>query len=119
MCIAQFDMIWDSGYRFDTVFWPDDMGYKGTPFFQARCIRSFCSPYPSYAQNIGYYQGEGRQGYVHPDDSDYDSNDALNELGDIASEASQKAHQSIKNIKFSLHYFTFGVTILFTEILRG
>lgn len=51
--------------------------------------------YPSYAQNIGYYQGQGRQGYVHPDDPDYDSNDALNELGDIASEVSQKVRQKI------------------------
>ena len=32
-CTALFQKIWDAGYRFDEINWPDDMGYKGTTFF--------------------------------------------------------------------------------------
>ena len=39
MCIAHFDMLWDAGYTFDAIYWPDDMGYKGTTFFSPRLYR--------------------------------------------------------------------------------
>ena len=32
--LALLDMIWDAGYHFDAVTWPDDMGYKGNQFFR-------------------------------------------------------------------------------------
>ena len=32
-CIALFTRVWDAGYHFDAIYWPDDMGYKGTTFF--------------------------------------------------------------------------------------
>ena len=31
-CMAHFDMIWEAGYRFHEIYWPDDMGYKGSRF---------------------------------------------------------------------------------------
>jgi uroporphyrinogen decarboxylase len=31
--LAQLEMIWDAGYHFDEVSWPDDMGYKNKTFF--------------------------------------------------------------------------------------
>ena len=31
--LAALDMIWDEGYHFDEVNWPDDMGYKNNLFF--------------------------------------------------------------------------------------
>ncbi|NLG36107.1 MAG: hypothetical protein GX548_12220, partial [Lentisphaerae bacterium] len=37
--LALFDQVWDAGYRFDEIFWPDDMGYKGTPFFSTAMYR--------------------------------------------------------------------------------
>jgi len=30
--LALLDMIWNAGYEFDSIFWCDDMGYKGTQF---------------------------------------------------------------------------------------
>jgi uroporphyrinogen decarboxylase len=31
--ISHFDMIWDEGFHFDSIRWPDDMGYKNRSFF--------------------------------------------------------------------------------------
>jgi len=38
------DAIWDAGYEFDSVFWCDDMGYKGCAFFSADMYREFLKP---------------------------------------------------------------------------
>jgi len=43
-CIALFDKIWDKGYRFDSIFWWDDMGYKGTTFFSNDMYRELLKP---------------------------------------------------------------------------
>jgi uroporphyrinogen decarboxylase len=43
-CIALFDRIWDAGYRFDGVTWPDDMGYKGSTFFSPEVYRRLLKP---------------------------------------------------------------------------
>ena len=37
--------ILDAGYEFDSVFWYDDMGYKGTPFFSPAVYRELLKPY--------------------------------------------------------------------------
>lgn len=34
--LASLDMIWDEGYHFDEVNWPDDMGYKNNLFFSVQ-----------------------------------------------------------------------------------
>lgn len=38
------DAMWDAGYEFDSVFWCDDMGYKGSAFFSADTYRYFLKP---------------------------------------------------------------------------
>ena len=43
--IQHFNMIWDAGYRFDSIFWYDDMGYKNTPFFSNEMYRSLLQKY--------------------------------------------------------------------------
>lgn len=43
-CIALFERIWDAGYRFDAINWPDDMGYKGTTFFSNEMYRELLKP---------------------------------------------------------------------------
>ncbi len=43
-CIALFDRVWDAGYRFDCITWPDDMGYKGTTFFSNDMYRELLKP---------------------------------------------------------------------------
>lgn len=43
-CIKQFNKIWDAGYHFDTMWWWDDMGYKGTTFFSNELYRELLKP---------------------------------------------------------------------------
>lgn len=58
-CIALFDKIWDAGYRFDTIFWPDDMGYKNKTFFSNDMYRELLKPVHKravdWAHNKGIY----------------------------------------------------------------
>ena len=58
-CIKLFDMIWDAGYRFDEIFWPDDMGYKGTTFFSPTMYNEIKKPFHKkaceWAHNKGIY----------------------------------------------------------------
>ncbi len=37
--------ILDAGYEFDGIFWYDDMGYKGAPFFSPSAYRELLKPY--------------------------------------------------------------------------
>ena len=59
MCIAHFDRIWDAGYRFDCISWPDDMGYKNTTFFSNEMYRELLKPVHKravdWAHNKGIY----------------------------------------------------------------
>ncbi|NLD88533.1 MAG: hypothetical protein GX633_09820 [Clostridiales bacterium] len=58
-CIDLFGQIWDAGYRFDCIRWPDDMGYKGTTFFSNDMYREFLKPIHKraidWAHNRGIY----------------------------------------------------------------
>ncbi|MCK4626051.1 MAG: hypothetical protein KAV00_12115, partial [Phycisphaerae bacterium] len=42
--LALADMVWDAGYTFDAVFWPDDMGYKQNQFFSLDMYRELLKP---------------------------------------------------------------------------
>lgn len=39
-----YDAIWDAGYRFDGIRWPDDMGYKHHQFFGLSTYRQLLKP---------------------------------------------------------------------------
>jgi uroporphyrinogen decarboxylase len=58
-CIKLFDKIWDRGYRFDVIRWPDDMGYKNTTFFSpdtyARMLKPYHKRAVEWAHNKGIY----------------------------------------------------------------
>lgn len=58
-CIKYFDMLWDKGYRFDSIFWYDDMGYKNTTFFSNETYRELLRPFHKkavdWAHNKGIY----------------------------------------------------------------
>lgn len=56
-CIGLFDMIWDAGYQFDEIFWPDDMGYKGTAFFSAETYREIVKPFHKKACEWAHSKG--------------------------------------------------------------
>lgn len=59
MCIAHFEKIWDAGFRFDCISWPDDMGYKNTTFFSNEMYREILKPVQKravdWAHNKGIY----------------------------------------------------------------
>jgi uroporphyrinogen decarboxylase len=57
MCIAHFDMIWDAGYRFDSIYWPDDMGYKNTTFFSTKLYRELLKPVHKRAADWAHAKG--------------------------------------------------------------
>jgi uroporphyrinogen decarboxylase len=44
MCIALYDMVWEAGYTFDVVWWPDDLGYKGAQFMSPGMYRELLKP---------------------------------------------------------------------------
>jgi uroporphyrinogen decarboxylase len=39
-----FDMLYEEGFRFDAIRWPDDMGYKGNQFFSLKMYRDLLKP---------------------------------------------------------------------------
>jgi uroporphyrinogen decarboxylase len=42
--LALFQMVWDAGYHFDAITWPDDMGFKGHQFFSLDMYRAVLKP---------------------------------------------------------------------------
>lgn len=55
--IALLDMVWDEGYHFDEVRWPDDMGYKHTPFFSPVMYRELLKPVHKRAADWAHAKG--------------------------------------------------------------
>jgi len=56
-CIALFDRVWDAGYSFDCITWPDDMGYKGTTFFSNDMYRELLKPVHKRAVEWAHAKG--------------------------------------------------------------
>ncbi len=56
-CVALFGRIWDAGYRFDSINWPDDMGYKGTTFFSKEMYRDLLRPVHKRAADWAHERG--------------------------------------------------------------
>ncbi len=52
-----FSRIWDAGYRFDEMFWYDDMGYKGTTFFSPAMYREMVQPFHKRAVDWAHNHG--------------------------------------------------------------
>ena len=61
--LALLDMVWDAGYRFDSVSWPDDMGYKGTSFFSVDMYRALLKPFHQRA--IEWAHAKGIKAHLH------------------------------------------------------
>lgn len=49
--------ILDRGYEFDGIFWYDDMGYKGAPFFSPALYRELLKPYHKRAVDWAHERG--------------------------------------------------------------
>ncbi len=61
--LAMLDMIWDEGYHFDAIMWPDDMGYKHSQFFSARTYRKVLKPYHQRA--VEWAHSKGLYAHLH------------------------------------------------------
>ncbi len=55
--IALLDQVWDAGYTFDEVNWPDDMGYKQNQFFSLRTYRKLLKPVHKRAVDWAHAKG--------------------------------------------------------------
>lgn len=63
MCIAHFDYLWNQGYTFDSIYWPDDMGYKNTPFFSPAMYRELLQPVHKRA--VDWAHSKGIRAHLH------------------------------------------------------
>jgi uroporphyrinogen decarboxylase len=57
------DMIWDEGYTFDAIDWPDDMGYRNGPFFSVAMYREILKPVQKRA--IDWAHARGIYAHLH------------------------------------------------------
>lgn len=55
--IALFEMVWEAGYHFDEINWPDDMGYKGRQFFSLATYRELLKPVHKRAADWAHHKG--------------------------------------------------------------
>jgi uroporphyrinogen decarboxylase len=55
--IALLDMVWDAGYMFHCVSWPDDMGYKQNQFFSLKTYRELLKPVHKKAVDWAHAKG--------------------------------------------------------------
>jgi len=85
-CMELFSQIWDAGYHFDCIHWPDDMGYKNTMFFSNETYREMLKPFHKRAIDWAHERGIVAHmhscGYIMPriDDLVEIGLDALNPL---------------------------------------
>lgn len=80
--LALLDRIWEAGYRFDAVKWPDDMGYKGKQFFSLSMYRELLKPFHQRA--IDWAHAKGIKAHLH---SCGDVNPLVPELVDMGLDA--------------------------------
>jgi uroporphyrinogen decarboxylase len=55
--IALFEQIWNAGYTFDEIRWPDDMGYKGHQFFSRAMYHDLLKPVHKRAADWAHARG--------------------------------------------------------------
>ena len=61
--LALLDMVWDAGYTFDSVQWPDDMGYKQHTFFSLAMYRELLKPF--HQRMIDWCHAKGIKAHLH------------------------------------------------------
>jgi len=76
------DMVWQAGYEFDSIWWPDDMGYKHNQFFSLQMYRDLLKPYHQKA--IDWAHAKGIKAHLH---SCGDINPFIPELIDMGLDA--------------------------------
>jgi uroporphyrinogen decarboxylase len=61
--IALLELVWEEGYHFDALRWPDDMGFKDKQFFSVQTYRDLLKPL--HARIIDWAHGKGIPAYLH------------------------------------------------------
>jgi uroporphyrinogen decarboxylase len=61
--LALLDLVWEAGYKFDCVSWPDDMGYKGAQFFSVGMYRDIVKPFHQRA--VEWAHAKGIKAHLH------------------------------------------------------
>ena len=61
--IKLLDMVWDAGYKFDSVVWLDDMGYKHNQFFSLKTYREVLKP--AHKKAIDWAHSKGVKVRLH------------------------------------------------------
>jgi uroporphyrinogen decarboxylase len=61
--LALFDQVWEAGYTFDCLRWPDDMGYKLNQFFSLSTYRELLKPI--HARAIEWAHAKGVKAELH------------------------------------------------------
>jgi uroporphyrinogen decarboxylase len=61
--LALLDRMWDAGYKIDSVFWYDDMGYKENQFFSLKMYRELLKPVHQRA--IDWAHAKGIKAHLH------------------------------------------------------
>lgn len=61
--LALLDQVWDAGYTFDAVTWPDDMGYKHNQFFSLRTYRALVKPV--HRRAVDWAHAHGVKAHLH------------------------------------------------------
>jgi uroporphyrinogen decarboxylase len=61
--ISLYDMIWDEGYHFDSIFWYDDMGYKDHTFFSNETYAELLQP--AHRRAIDWAHNHGIKAHLH------------------------------------------------------
>jgi uroporphyrinogen decarboxylase len=55
--LALLDQVWEAGYTFDEVHWPDDMGYKQNQFFSRATYQELLKPIHKRAVDWAHAKG--------------------------------------------------------------
>ncbi|OGS22724.1 MAG: hypothetical protein A2252_00750 [Elusimicrobia bacterium RIFOXYA2_FULL_39_19] len=55
--LALLDKVWEKGYKFDSIFWCDDMGYKNHQFFSVNTYRELLKPVHKRAVDWAHAKG--------------------------------------------------------------
>jgi len=63
MCIGHFELLWEKGYKFDAITWPDDMGFKHSQFFSLNTYRELLKPVHKRA--IDWAKSKGIKSMMH------------------------------------------------------
>ncbi len=61
--LALLEMVWEAGYTFDALRWPDDMGYKHNQFFSLSMYRDLLKPI--HKQAIDFCHARGVRAHLH------------------------------------------------------